>query len=123
MLFSITVYSQKGNTAEVNEEPQVYDRVEEMPEYPGGRLQLNDDIEGALVYPAEAKGLNIVGKVFVQFVVDSEGYVVDAKVIRSIHPILDEEALNAVKALRQWKPGFHNGKAVNVRQVVPVNFQ
>jgi periplasmic protein TonB len=76
-----------------------------------------------LRYPSSARRLGISGRVFVGFVVDKEGKVVDVKVVRGIHPDCDKEAIRVVSMMPKWSPGMQNKQAVAVRMVLPINFQ
>ncbi|MBQ1667807.1 MAG: energy transducer TonB, partial [Prevotella sp.] len=96
---------------------------EQMPEFPGGSVELMKFLQNTVKYPKEAQYKGIQGKVLVQFVVKSDGTVADAKVVNSVDPLLDAEALRVVKAMPKWKPGMQSGKAVNVKYNVPISFR
>jgi protein TonB len=108
---------------EVAEEEQVFYTVEEMPEPPGGEIGLRNYIKANLKYPPIAQENGVQGKVYVQFVVDVDGSITNAKVPRSVDPALDKEALRVINSLPKWKPGKQRGKAVKVSYTVPINFQ
>ena len=97
--------------------------VEEMPEFPGGDLEMRKFIAMNVHYPEEAKEEKISGKVFVQFVVNEEGNVENVGIAKSADPLLDKAAIDAVKSMPQWKPGKQRGQNVKVGFVVPINFQ
>ena len=97
--------------------------VEEMPEFPGGDLEMRKFIAMNVQYPEEAKEEKISGKVFVQFVVNEEGNVENVGMAKSVDPLLDKAAMDAVKSMPQWKPGKQRGQNVKVGFVVPINFQ
>jgi len=63
------------------------------------------------------------GRVVVQFIVDTNGAVVEPKVVRSVSPKLDQAALDAVKGMPKWEPGKLNGKPVRVKYNIPINFE
>lgn len=105
------------------EEPEPMIFVEEQPVFPGGNGALLKYIAEHTNYPAEALENNIQGKVFVKFVVSSDGSVKRTEVTRGLNPLLDAEALRVVSTLPVWKPGRQNGKAVPVWFSVPVTFQ
>ena len=65
----------------------------------------------------------VEGRVIVQFVVDKDGSVMDAKVVRSIDPLLDKEALRVINLMPKWKPGKNQGEAVRIRYTIPVTFK
>ena len=74
-------------------------------------------------YPKEATDKGIEGRVIVQFVVDKDGSVVEPKVVKSVSPELDQEALRVIKMMPKWQPGKQNGEIVRVKYVVPVSFR
>ena len=100
----------------------VYEAVEQMPEFPGGMAGLMQYITKNLRYPEEAKAKGIQGRVTVRVVVNTEGKVTNAEVLRGADPVLDAEALRVASSLPDWKPGMKDGKPVNVRFIFPVNF-
>lgn len=123
---AVTVNRQLGvDTVTVEGSPSdgYFDSVEQMPEFPGGHVELMKFLQNTVKYPKEAQDKGIQGKVLVQFVVKSDGTVTDAKVVNSVDPLLDNEALRVVKAMPKWKPGMQSGKAVNVKYNIPVSFR
>lgn len=96
--------------------------VEQMPEFPGGFQALKQHISKNLKYPADARRLGIAGIVYVQFVVDRSGYVINPVVLRGIHRSVDRAAIEAISTMPKWKPGHIDGNAVSVRMVFPVRF-
>lgn len=102
---------------------QIYDIVEQYPEFPGGYSALTEWIDDNLKYPVEAAMDGIEGRVIVQFIVRPTGKVVDAKVVRGIAPSLDKEALRLINIMPNWIPGRQKDKAVNVRYTLPITFK
>ncbi len=100
----------------------IYSMVEKIPEYKGGMEALQRDIRTAMTYPKTARRAGTEGVVFVAFIVDQKGNMKDRKVIKGISDACDTEALRAVSTLKQWIPGAHRGKPVQVRFVLPVRF-
>ncbi len=96
--------------------------VEEMPDFPGGEIELRNYIANNVNYPAEAQEKKIMGKVYVTFVVTKDGTIANAKIARGADPTLDQEALRVINSLPKWKPGKQRGTAVNVQYTVPINF-
>jgi len=107
---------------EEEEETQVFFIVEDMPEFPGGELALRQYIANAIKYPVIAQENGIQGRVYVTFVVNTDGSVSDARIARGVDPSLDKEALRVVNQLPKWKPGMQRGKPVRVSYTVPINF-
>ena len=101
----------------------VYSVVEEMPEYPGGMNELAKYLSENIKYPEEAKEIGIGGRVFISFIVEKDGSVNEVSVIRSVDPLVDNEAVRVVKTMPKWKPGKQNGKIVRVSYILPINFQ
>ena len=101
---------------------KVFDVVDEMPEFPGGSNAMFEYIAKNVKYPAEAEKAGIVGRVIATFVVDKDGSISNAKVVRSVHPALDAEALRLIKGMPKWTPGKQNGEAVSVKFTVPISF-
>ena len=101
---------------------EVFMVVENMPEFPGGDLGLMKYIQKNVRYPPIAKEYNITGKVFIQFIVDKTGSVINVKVARGVDKNLDAEAMRVVKSLPKYKPGKQRGKAVRVMFTIPINF-
>lgn len=108
--------------AEAEEEAEVFFIVENMPEFPGGELALRKFIANAIKYPVIAQENGIQGKVYVNFVVDKDGSVTQARIARGVDPSLDKEALRVVNTLPKWKPGMQRGKPVKVSYTVPISF-
>ncbi|MFY9152812.1 MAG: M56 family metallopeptidase [Prolixibacteraceae bacterium] len=96
--------------------------VENMPEFPGGELELRKFIAGNVKYPVSARDNGIQGKVFVTFVVEKDGTVASIKVVRGVDPALDKEAIRVISLLPKWKPGTQKGEAVRVSYTIPINF-
>jgi protein TonB len=113
----------------VNEEEQVQESevffiVEDMPKFMGGSpdVEFRNYIAKNLKYPAIAAENGISGRVFIQFVVNEKGEVTNAKVVRSVDPSLDEEALRIIRSSPRWTPGKQRGKPVKVAFTFQVNF-
>lgn len=102
---------------------EVFSYVEEMPEFPGGQESLMQFIAQNIKYPDVAKENGIEGKVYVQFVVFSNGKADRINVLRGIDPSLDAEAVRVIKQFPLWNPGKQNGKPVNVSMTLPVQFK
>jgi len=102
----------------------VFKIVEVMPVFPGGKNGLRNFISDNTKYPEEARKNGESGKVYVMFVVTSEGAVENAKVIRGVSESLDKEALRVVESIpATWEPGKEKGRSVAVQFTVPINFQ
>ena len=101
----------------------VFDVVEKMPEFPGGVQELLGFLSKTIKYPAEAEKAGTQGRVIATFVVRKDGSISDARVVKSVDPLLDAEALRVINAMPAWIPGTQNGKPVNVKYTVPISFR
>ena len=112
---------------ENDEEQEVADAVvfmvvEIMPQFPGGQTALNKFFAENIKYPVEAQKNGIEGRVYVNFVVNTDGTLTQVTIIRGSHPLLDKEALRVVKAMPKWIPGEQRGKKVKVSYTLPISF-
>lgn len=97
--------------------------AEQMPEYNGGFLAMQKYLQKNIRYPQAALRMGTTGIVYVEFVIETDGAITDAKVIRGIGDGCDEEALRAVTNMPKWVPGKQNGQEVRVRTTVPIKFE
>jgi len=104
-------------------EEKIFIVVENKPEFPGGVLALRKYIASSIKYPPIALENGIQGRVFVNFVVDKDGSISNAKITRGVDPSIDNEALRVVMSLPKWEPGRQHGKAVRVSYSIPISFQ
>ena len=101
---------------------EVFQVVEEQPMFPGGMQELMKYLQKEMKYPKEAQDKGIQGRVIVQFVVNKDGSICEANVVKSVDPLLDAEALRVVNAMPHWTPGKQRGELVRVRFTIPVAF-
>ena len=116
--------SKEQKVANENKPKKVVDaeEFEVMPQFPGGNGEMMKFFKENIKYPKAAKKAKAQGRVIVTFIVTKEGDIKDAKVIRSVHPALDAEALRVVNMMPKWRPGSQFGKAMDVKYTVPVAF-
>ena len=105
------------------EEQTIFEVVENMPDFPGGQAALMQYLAKNIKYPTIAQENGTQGRVIVQFVVNRDGSIVDAKVLRGVDPYLDKEAIRVISSMPKWTPGVHKGKKVRVKYTVPVSFR
>ena len=105
------------------QEQEIFQIVEEMPSFPGGEQKLLEYVAKNTKYPQIARESGIQGRVFIGFVVETDGSISNVKVLRGIGGGCDEEAVRVIKSLPKWKPGKQRGKAVRVSYQIPVNFK
>lgn len=113
----------KEAPADSTAKEEVFMVVEQMPEYPGGMKEMLKFLQENVKYPENAMKNNVQGRVIVQFVVEKDGTPTEFKVLRSVDPDLDAEALRVMKAMPKWKPGMQKGQVVRVKFTVPVSFK
>lgn len=104
------------------EEP-VFTVVEQMPKYPGGEDALVKYLSENIKYPENARKKGIQGTVFVTFVVEKDGKVSNARVLRGVDTELDKEALRVVSEMPKWFPGKEGGKPVKVQYNLPIAYK
>lgn len=92
-------------------------------EVPGGDAELLKFIAKSIKYPVIAQENGIQGRVICAFVVNRDGSVVDAEVLRGVDPSLDKEALRVIGTMPKWTPGKQRGKPVRVKYTVPITFR
>ena len=109
--------------AERKDTINVYDCVEQMPSFPGGTQKLKEFIEENLRYPKELEESCVQGRVIVRFIVERNGKLSNVKVVKSVDPVLDKEALRIVKLMPRWIPGRQNGITVRVKFYIPIIFR
>ena len=104
-------------------EDEILVTAEKMPEFPGGQGALLQFLAKSIKYPVIAQENGIQGRVTCSFVVNKDGSIVDAEVIRGVDPSLDKEALRVINTMPKWSPGKQRGKPVRVKYTVPVTFR
>lgn len=100
----------------------VHEFVQQMPEFPGGMSALMSFVSKTIKYPTLAQEIGTQGRVIVRFIVNADGSISQASVVRPIDPLLDKEAIRVVLSMPRWKPGFQNGKPVRVIYHIPISF-
>ncbi len=109
------------------QEEEIFEPVQVPPNYKGGMTAFFKYVHNNLEYPPTAAREGVEGKVFVQFVVDSTGAIIDdsVKVFQSLHPQLDKEAVRLLQESPDWIPGriTPNGTPAKVRMVLPIQFE
>lgn len=124
LVISYTAFSQTEADSSANKtSEEEFKMVETPPQFPEGPAALAKFIAKNVRYSKEAKEKGLQGKVYVQFIINEEGKVVEPKVVRQVHPLLDQAALDLVKKIPDWTPAEQNGKKVKVYYTVPVSFR
>ena len=104
-------------------EKEAFDVVEQMPQFPGGPAALMQFLSSNVKYPKEAFEQGIQGRVIANFVVEKDGSITEARIVKSVDPLLDAEALRVVGTMPNWAPGTQNGEPVRVKYTVPITFR
>lgn len=109
----------------VDKQDEIFVSVQEMPEFPGGEDAIFKFIRGNISYPEEAKKKGIHGVVYVQFVVNKVGKLIDIEIARGVKDgeLLDKEALRVIGIMPNWKPGYQNHEPAQVRLMLPIAFK
>lgn len=102
---------------------KLFGLVEEMPSFPGGPAALMAFIANNIRYPQVVHGDGLQGRVVVGFIIEKDGRITHAKVMRSVDPSLDKEALRLIQSMPKWIPGKQDGRLVRTRYYVPVSFK
>ena len=111
---------------DITPEPTTIDPVpfvNHMPQFPGGDEAFKTFLKKELTYPEEARTIGVEGTVLVQFVVEKDGRVSQPKVLVSVYPALDEEALRVISKSPKWTPGEHFGNKARVYIQMPIHFK
>ena len=108
---------------DLNDNPLNFRIVEQLPEYPGGMAALVKWLNDNLRYPPLAQRQNIQGRVVVTFIINRDGTTCDLKVAKSVHPLLDGEAMRVLKNMKKWKPGVNNNKPCRTLFAIPIEFK
>ena len=107
----------------VSKSSKVYEVVEEMPSFPGGKPAIAAYIAKTVKYPGPCLDNKIQGRVVCRFTVTKEGTVKDIVVTKSVDPLLDKEAIRVISLMPKWIPGKHNGARVDAKYTLPVTFR
>ncbi len=122
----VIIITTQKRQEEIDREPvmsDVFDRAEEMPQFPGGHMGLIQYLSSNIRYPEYAKKTGAQGRVVVSFIVEKDGSISNARVTKPTYSSLDEEALRVVNAMPKWTPGKVNGKPEKIKYSIPINFR
>ena len=101
----------------------VLESAEIMPKYPGGASGLMSYLARNIKYPFDAQQSKTQGRVVIQMIVNKDGHVISPKVIQSVSPSLDAEAIRVVMGMPRWEPGKNDGQTVAVQYTLPITFK
>lgn len=123
MTQTITGSGEEAQQVNVNNNEVVYETVDQMPAFLGGASGLINFLSQNVHYPDLARVNNIQGRVIVRFIVEKDGSTNDCKIVNSVDPLLDKEAIRVVKSMPKWQPGMKDGKPVRVSYTIPISFK
>jgi TonB family protein len=121
ILFSL-LFLLTSNLVLAQNTDDVFVIVEKMPEYPGGTQEMYKFISENIRYPQMEKEDGIQGQVVVSFIVEKNGELSSAKILRGVSPALDNEAIKVVNLMPAWNPGLQRGEPVRVMFNLPIRF-
>jgi TonB family protein len=105
------------------EAENAFNVVEQMPQFPGGDVELMKFLNKNVKYPVAAMKAGTQGRVIVQFIVEADGSITNVKVLKKVSDEIDAEAVRVIKAMPKWKPGMQKGQPVRVKYTIPVTFR
>lgn len=111
------------NEESVYNEVNEIDKVDEKPSFPCGESAMKSYLNSNVKYPDVAQENGVQGRVIVESIIEKDGSMSDVKVIRSVDPSLDREALRVVKAMPKWTPAKLKGIPVRTKCTTPVVFR
>ena len=113
------------STSSKSDDDEVFTVADDMPLFNGKIAEegFRDYVAKNAIYPPQAMENSISGMVLVQFVIDTDGSLIDAKVVRPTDPLLDAEALRVINSSPKWSPGKQRGRVVKVQYTFPVRFK
>lgn len=108
---------------DMGDNPLNFRVVEQLPEFPGGMSAFVKWLTDNLRYPVMAQRQNIQGRVVVSFIINKDGTTSDLKIAKSVHPMLDREALRVARMMPRWKPGIANNRPCRTMFAIPIEFK
>jgi periplasmic protein TonB len=104
-------------------EDEIYDFPDVEAEFPGGMKALMVWVESNIQYPSDAHDMAILGRVYVEFVVEKDGKLTNMKVLKSPHELLSKESIRLIETMPNWKPSEYKGEVVRSRYRLPISFR
>lgn len=122
-LLAVPAFAQSEGNTKSSKDDVVFVQVEQSAEFPGGNSAMQQYLVKNIHYTKKARKNNIEGTVYVNFIVEKDGSISNARVIKGLDGGLDKVALKAVKKMPRWNPGMENGKPVRYQFTLPVRFR
>jgi protein TonB len=120
---SAVVSGPVGPVVEADDDDRIYDVAEQNAEFPGGEEACMKWLHDHIKYPSICQDQGVQGRVYIGFVVNRDGSIVDVKVVKSPDANLSKEAERVVKLMPKWRPAKQGNKTVRQRYNLPVNFR
>ena len=105
------------------DEPVEFRVVEDLPQFPGGAIEMMKFLQRNLKYPPTIQERKIQGKVIAEFIVNKDGSVTDVKVVQSLNPLCDREVLRVLRMMPRWTAGIQNDEPCRTKVCIPVVFK
>jgi len=102
---------------------EIFTIVEQYPSYDGGDIAFVKFVQKNLVYPEKARRMGLEGRVFIQFIVETDGSLTDFSILKGIMGGCNEEALRVMKESPRWLAGKQRGRSVRVQMIIPITFR
>ena len=118
----VVAYATDENT-DTDTSDTILENAEEMPKYSGGTEGLMRYLAKNIKYPVDAQKSKTQGRVVVQIIIDKEGRVTSPKIVQSVSPSLDAEAIRVITGMPRWEPGKNKGETLAVQYTLPINFK
>ena len=122
-LVSATVKAKEPKEEETGTGEKAFNVVEQMPQFPGGDVELMKFLNENVKYPEAAEETGTQGRVVAQFIVEADGSITNVKVLKKVSDEIDAEAVRVINAMPKWKPGMQKGQPVRVKYTIPVTFR
>lgn len=119
----VLIFSLQQNVCLAQQDDTIYSLADQQPTYPGGMSAFFKYVQTNLVYPESAKASGLEGRVFVEYVIEKDGTVTNARVLKSLSKECDKEAIRLVTNSAKWNPGKIDDKVVRVKMALPLNFK
>ena len=114
---------EQPNVVDLENNPLNFRVVEELPEFPGGAVELMKWLTKNLKYPSSAQQRKVQGKVVAQFIVNIDGSISNIELLTHVDPSLDREALRVVRLMPKWKAGKQDAKPCRTQVCIPIVFK
>jgi protein TonB len=108
---------------DMNDDPLNFRVVEDLPQFPGGPLELMKWLTRNLKYPTAAKEANQQGRVVAEFIVEKDGSLTNFKIVKSVSPLCDREAMRVLQMMPRWTAGVQNDKPCRTKVCIPIFFK